>query len=470
VIINRLRYVLRATAPKKLIAFALCAGLLSMLMCGVCAAGAAKSWLLAQAPHVTIKATTATAFEDGSGDGVFVISRDGPTSQPLTVPLRISGTATNGVDYVTIRDEVQIPAGKSSVDVRVKPINDTEVEEDELVTIGLADVAIDSVSTNTLATVVIKDNDTVVRITALKPNGSENGPTPIVFQISRAGNLRSPLTVNYAVNDVREAATRQPSGNTLRQITDGTSNTILVGESSSSSSASEGAATSGVDFVALPGAITFNPGEDSKLLNIMPIDDTIPEGRESVTIRLLPSPLYTLVREAASRSIADGTSNTFLLGNSASSGSSATGFIEDNDQPTLSAGPQLPLVTISATQPNASEDGPPNTTLLITIGTVTVTRTGPFTQPLTVLYSINDATLNISNAATNGADFERLSGQVIIPAGASSTTITIKPIHDNETEPDEQVVLQLLTPNPQTYSLQKGSTQAAVTIKDHKKP
>jgi hypothetical protein len=109
---------------------------------------------------LTLKTTSATAFEAGSGDGVFVISRDGSTAQALTVHLTISGTATNGVDYSSIPNQVQIPAGAASVEVRVRPIDDSSAEPDELVTIGLADVPLISVANNTLASVSIKDNDT----------------------------------------------------------------------------------------------------------------------------------------------------------------------------------------------------------------------------------------------------------------------------------------------------------------------
>ena len=398
-------------------------------------------------PQLTLKTTSATAFEAGSGDGVFVISRDGSTAQALTVHLTISGTATNGVDYSSIPNQVQIPAGAASVEVRVRPIDDSSAEPDELVTIGLADVPLISVANNTLASVSIKDNDTIVEVTTVEPNGSESGPRPIVFKVSRVGDVRSLLTINLATNStlissntagsavglsdgsvrtVSPSGTHQTSG-----FQDGTSNTISVGETGAVTRA-----TNDVDFLSPTTTITFQIGETSKTINITPIDDSIVEGTESVSLSLFRSPLYTI-----------------------GANSTAVGFIQDNDQ----ARQSIPTVSIEATQSNANEEGSSN-------GVVTITRNGPTTQPLTVFYSVNSGPGNIANPATNGVDFDQLSGQVIIPTGQTSTTITVRPIDDNEHDPEERVVLQLVAQTPPTYTIQPGSNQATVRIKDHHRP
>lgn len=382
-------------------------------------------------PHVTIRATTATAFESSTNEGVFLISRDGSTAQPLTVRLTIGGSATNGIDYTTIPAEVQIPAGAATTEVRVKPIDDSVAESDEVVSIGLADVPVNTVSGNTLSLVTIKDNDTIVEISATDANGSEAGPHPISFRVARNGNVRSQLTVNYFVN-IREAASRTAAitpafgDGSVRIVQDGTSNTISIGEESNAIPA-----TSGVDFAPLPGTITLQPGETSKVITVTPIDDSIAEPTESVTLVLERSQLYTVGPNGV-----------------------ATGVIRDNDQ-------TLPSVSISATQPNANEEGPVN-------GVISITRAGNTLQPLTVFYSINASGINVPNPATNGLDFESLSGQVVVPAGSSSVTIQIKPVDDNEHEPEERVALQLVA--SQSYTIQPGSAQAIVKIKDHHRP
>jgi|GEM_PF-3455658 len=515
---------------------------------------AAKPGFVQNPPALTIQARTATSFEDGSGDGVFLVSRDGPTTQPLTVHLRIGGSATNGVDYLTIGNEVQIPAGSSSVEVKVKPINDTEIEADEVVTIGIGDVAINTIFDKTLASVSIKDNDTVVQVETIDANGSEAGSHPMVFRISRNGNLRSQLIVDYAINNSAAFSTVNSSGTT--KLGDGSVRTISSAD-----------ATAGSDFAALPGSVTFQLGETAKLISVVPNDDSLVEGRENVTINLLRGPLYTIgirtasgfiedndeplpvvqvaasargseaglrpvvfrfertgnvantltVAYAVNRSpslttITDGSSNTIIIGESVTpatsgvdfntpSGSvtfpagqssvtlnitpiddtnietaesvlvtllsspsytigasrSATGFIDDNDQP---AAAPPPTVSISVVQDTVDEDGSSN-------GSINVSRTGPTAQPLTVSYSINDPLNNVANPATNGVDFQSLSGQIVIPSGTNTATITVRAIDDNVQEPEERVVIALKSPTDGTYTIQPGSSPATLKIKNH---
>ncbi|HKE55397.1 MAG TPA: Calx-beta domain-containing protein [Pyrinomonadaceae bacterium] len=510
-------------------------------------------------PHVTITATTANAFEDGFADGVFRISRDGATTEPLTVHLEISGTATNGVDYLTIPNEVQIPAGASSTELRVKPIDDTQLEEDEAVNVGIADVPINSSFNGTLAAVTIKDNDTVVQIETVDPNGAEAGQHPITFRITRSGNFRRPLTVDLMPVG---PGVRTPTGSINPTLGDGSARTVTIADGTSNT-----VTFNAPDVATPPTSVTFQIGESAKLLNLTPIDDSVVEGQESITVNLAPSHLYTIganrfatgfiadndnplpvvqistvdangseagphpivfsitrtgdtstqitvnysVNPAATGSITDGTSNTIVVGENSTATSGvdftplsgnvtllpgesskqltitpiddavvearesvtigllpgqsyvlgtnrrAVGFVDDNDQP-------IPLITIAVTQASASEEGP-------TPATVTVTRTGPTTQSLTVYYAINDPSAGgTANFATNGVDFTSLPGQVVIPSGASSATITIRPIPDKLLEGDERVVLQLLTQNPPAYITKIGGNQVAVVIKDLTRP
>jgi len=66
-------------------------------------------------------------------DAVFRINRTGDTGDALTVFFRLSGTASNGVDYAKIGESITIPAGSSFADVVVDPIDDFLVEGTETV-------------------------------------------------------------------------------------------------------------------------------------------------------------------------------------------------------------------------------------------------------------------------------------------------------------------------------------------------
>ena len=73
---------------------------------------------------VRLIATDPTALE-GTTTGAFTLVRNGDTNSDLTVDVDISGTASNGVDYVQIGNALTIPAGYLAIDVPVQPIPDT---------------------------------------------------------------------------------------------------------------------------------------------------------------------------------------------------------------------------------------------------------------------------------------------------------------------------------------------------------
>src|SRR5262249_57658956 len=64
----------------------------------------------------TIAATAPNAVETTPAvEGTFTITRtSGSTAIPLTVNYALSGTATNGTDYVTLPGTATIPAGSTS--------------------------------------------------------------------------------------------------------------------------------------------------------------------------------------------------------------------------------------------------------------------------------------------------------------------------------------------------------------------
>jgi len=71
---------------------------------------------------------------------------------------------------------------------------------------------------------------------------------------------------------------------------------------------------------------------------------------------------------------------------------------------------QSTTVQVGATQPSASKPGK-----------FTITRSGNLSKPLTVSYSL-------SGSARNGTDYAKLASSVKIPAGESSTSLSVRPI------------------------------------------
>lgn len=104
----------------------------------------------------------------------------------------------------------------------------------------------------------------------------------------------------------------------------------------------------------------------------------------------------------------------------------------------------LPSVSIAATDAAAAEEA--------TDGAVfTISRTGALTAALAVPYIIG-------GTARNGTDYALLTGVATIDAGATSTTVAVRPVDDAEVEGSETVSLTLVVSN--AYSL--GTAASAV--------
>jgi hypothetical protein len=73
----------------------------------------------------------------GTNLAAFAVRRQGPTNADLTVRYTVGGTASNGVDYVELPGVVSIPAGRRSVSIVVRPIEDTLPEQVETVIVTL---------------------------------------------------------------------------------------------------------------------------------------------------------------------------------------------------------------------------------------------------------------------------------------------------------------------------------------------
>ncbi|MEZ5303309.1 MAG: Calx-beta domain-containing protein [Verrucomicrobiales bacterium] len=66
----------------------------------------------------------------------MVIKREGgDLSQPLTVALDLSGSATSAQDFEPVADQITIPAGATEATVAIKANADSEVEGEESVTV-----------------------------------------------------------------------------------------------------------------------------------------------------------------------------------------------------------------------------------------------------------------------------------------------------------------------------------------------
>jgi hypothetical protein len=462
-------------------------------------------------PTVTIAATDAEAAETNSGQptnpGRFTLTRTGSTTHALTVNYSIGGTATNGSDFNRLTGTVTFAPGSSTAFIDINPLDDSLVEDPETVVLTLVNSSNYLVGTSNRATVTILDNDVLptVTIAATDAEAAETNPgqtaNPGRFTLTRTGSTSSALTVNYSIggtatngmdyknlsgtvtfaagsstafidiNPINDSEFEDPETVVLTLVNSsnylvGTSNratvTILdndlptvtieatdaeAAETNSGQTANPGrftltrtgstssaltvnysiggTATNGMDYKNLSGTVTFAAGSSTAFIDINPINDSEFEDPETVVLTLVNSSNYLV-----------GTSNR------------ATVTILDND---------LPTVTIEATDAEAAET---NSGQTANPGRFTLTRTGSTTNDLTVNYTI-------SGTATNGTDYNNLSGRVTFAAGSSTAFIDINPINDSEFEDPETVVLTLV--NSSNY-LVGTSNRATVTILDNDLP
>lgn len=234
-----------------------------------------------------------------------------------------------------------------------------------------------------LGHIYVTDKDLVVRVEAVDGEASELGANAILFRVTRL-DPDTHAAVAAGVTTV---------GFTLA-----------------------GTAVEGVDFYAVGTSITIPEGAASADVAIVPIDDTLVEGNETVILTLGP------------------TSSAYLI----SSEDRATGTIKDNDA----------RFTIAATDTTAAETGGDNAVF-------TVTRAAGFEGPVTVYYSVDPA------STATAADIQTLSGSLAFTNAQASATLTIVAVDDAIYEPNETVIVRL-DPHP-TYAVGSPSN-ATITI------
>lgn len=155
------------------------------------------------AVEVTIMASTTgatVAKEEGLVSGEFIIRRsEGDVSGDLAVNWVLGGatTATAGVDFETDppASPITIPAGESSVILRLVPLQDTLREGEEIVSIRLTAGAY-NLSGNQTAQMAIADNDVVISMEEFDELAHEDFTTGISPTQDPNANRRGVLRIN----------------------------------------------------------------------------------------------------------------------------------------------------------------------------------------------------------------------------------------------------------------------------------
>ncbi len=207
------------------------------------------------ASSVSVSAT-ANASEAGTVPGNFRLTRTGGTTSNLLVNFQVTGTASTPSDFAPLGTTVTFPAGVSTVNLPVTPVNDGVVELDETVVLTLISAPGAKIAPSANASLTISDDDPnalpIVSITSTnRPHAVEGGGNG-EFVFTRTGSTTGALSVDLT----------------------------LAGTASSQ------------DYQPLATTITIPAGQASLALPVTAVDDTLIEGEETLITSVVVRDTY----------------------------------------------------------------------------------------------------------------------------------------------------------------------------------
>ncbi len=334
-------------------------------------------------PALSIADVTVTEGDSGTVNAVFAVTLSAPSGRTITVAYATAnGTAVAPADYVAGSGTLTFTPGATSRSITVAVNGDTLDEADEAFTVVLS------------------------------------GPTnATILDGSGAGTITdddAPPALSIAGVSVAEGNTGTVNAVFTVTLSAASGRTVTVGYASTA-----GSATSGTDFLAASGTLTFAPGATSRTITVAVNGDTIDELDETFFVDLT-NPTNATITTAR-----------------------GTGTIIDDD-----AAPSIDIGDVSVTEPNAG-----------TINAVfVVTLSAPSGQAITVDYT------SVNGSAVAPADYTAASGTVTFAPGTTSRTITVAVAGDLLDEIDE--TFTVILSNPTNALIGDGSGLGTIVDND----
>jgi hypothetical protein len=456
-------------------------------------------------PLVRIEATGPVAEEDSAPlerlplVGEFTISRTGSSTSSLPVFLHISGTATPGKDYPALPFLVSIPAGATSIALRVEAIPDAESEGIETVVAQLSNCPPDTKPplgipcyffeidpAHASATVSLRDNSqTRASLVITHPADGEHFEPGEVISVEATAVALDGYIAHVAFFDgdrkigesqidfIREPDPGTPIFHQFDWAEAGIGPHVLTARAITSTGVP--VASNPVRILVgtesnRPPAVTIVRPLSGETLSIdQPIviaanardpDGYVPkaeffaDGRKlgEVTLNFLvpPPPGETQSFEFVWRLPEPGPHRLLVRVTDHQGASGLSNPVEI----TVASSNTAPVVTVSTRDGFASE---PEPTAALNQAVFAVRRSGPTNTALTVKYSLG-------GVAENGVDYEKLSEMVTIPAGRRMAPVVIRPLSDDLAERYESVIVRLepSTDDQNHYLIGRPSTAEAV--------
>lgn len=318
---------------------------------------------------LAINDLTITEGNSGTSVATFNVLLSPASSQTVTVNYTTANnTASAGTDYVAASGTLTFTPGQQSQPISVTINGDTTPEPNETFNVNLSNPVNATLGDNQGVGTIANDDLPAISINDVTVNEGASGTTTAAFTVSLSNTSSQTVTVNFAT-----------AGNT---------------------------ATSGTDFVAASGTLTFTPGQTSQPLSVTVNGDTTFEPDESFNVNLSSATNASIADSQGVGTITNDDTQPSISINDVSvfegdSGTSSAGFTVS-----LSNASSQTITVNFATANNTAIAG---THYVNTSGTLTFTP-GTTTQPVNVEVNgdlLNEAPAFIFNvnlsAATNAS-------------------------------------------------------------------
>ncbi|WP_416638820.1 Calx-beta domain-containing protein [Pseudomonas sp. OHS18] len=346
---------------------------------------------------------------DEGDNAVFTVNLSNAGSTPTTFSLALNpGTATagsdynaalnnqsfsNGVVYNAITGQVTVPAGVTSFTVTVPTINDTVSEPTETFSLSVG---------GKTGTATIIDNDAAPTVSTVNPavdsaGGQVDEGDNAVFTVNLSNASSTPTTFSLALNAGTATAGSDYNGTLTNQ-----------------------SFSNGVTYNAATGQVTVPAGVTSFTVTVPTINDTVSEPTESFTL--------TVGGQTGTAAIIDNDAAP-TVGSVSAAVDSSGGQVDEGDNAVFTV--------------NLSNASSTPTTFSLALNAGTATAGSDYNAALT------------NQSFSNGVTYNAATGQVTVPAGVTSFTVTVPTVNDTVAEPTE------------TFSLTVGGQIGTATIIDN---
>ncbi|MCU0777190.1 MAG: choice-of-anchor D domain-containing protein [Akkermansiaceae bacterium] len=333
-------------------------------------------------PEVALAVSPDTVAEDSGGGLVFTFTRNGGTGSPLAVDFAVGGTAGFPGDYTADgADSFSASSGTLTI-----PAGSASAA---LTLVPVADPVLEVDETATLT--VLAGASYLAGSPAAATGTLINDDTEVSVTVSPA-TLAEDATGSFAFTLTRNGPLAAPLS-------------VNLGVGGSAAFPADYNVTGADSFSASTASVTFAPGSTTAVLEITPQADTTVEPDESVILTVVSGSGYLAAAPVSA---------------------TATLVNDDTD------------VSVTVSPASVPEDGAANLVF-------TFTRVGVTSGALSANFSVGgSATFGTDYSVSGAASFSASAGSVNFAQDAATASVTVDPVADSTSEPNESVQLTVL--------------------------